>query len=118
LEIHAAGFALTARARSDREIVRSTRDRFYKPRYERWHVAAVAIEKHYDVIPRLRDRNRVNACRARSPVTTRRCYDARSGFTRPLSCAIGAAVINNDYFARHAGREAFVNHARDRFLFV
>src|SRR5262249_42749926 len=38
LEIHAAWFTLPARARSDHEIVRSTRDRFYKPRYERWNV--------------------------------------------------------------------------------
>ena len=55
---------------------------------------------------------------ARAAVTTRRCYDACAGFTRPLGCAIGAAVINDDYFAGHARREAFVNHARDRFLFV
>jgi hypothetical protein len=94
------------------------RDRFHQPRYERWNVAAVAIEKHYDVIPRARDRNRVNACRARSPVTTRRSYDSRAGCTRPLGCAIGAAIINHDYFAGHAGREAFANHAGDRFPFV
>ena len=106
---------MPSRARSDHEIVRSTRDRFYKPRYERWNVAAVAIEKHYNVTFR---GDSANACRARAAVTTRRCYDACAGFTRPLGCAIGAAVINDDYFAGHARREAFVNHARDRFLFV
>ena len=26
-------------------------DRLHELRYERWNVAAVAIEKHYDVIP-------------------------------------------------------------------
>jgi hypothetical protein len=60
----------------------------------------------------------VSACLARSPVTTRRSYHARAGFTRPLGCAIYAAVINDNHFAGHAGREAFANHACDRFLFV
>jgi hypothetical protein len=109
---------LPARARTDHKIVRPTRDRFYQPRYERWNVATIAIQKHYDVIPRLRDQNRLNSCRARSPVTTRRCDDSGASCTRTLSCAIGAAVINDDYFARHAGCEAFANHAGDGFLFV
>ena len=65
-----------------------------------------------------RDRNRARACRARSSVTPRRSYDARPGFTRPLGCAIGAAVINDNHFGGHAGCKAFANHAGDRFLLV
>src|SRR5262245_60319503 len=49
LEIHAAGFALSARARADHEIVRSACDGFHKLTHEVGHVAAVAIEKNYDV---------------------------------------------------------------------
>jgi len=60
----------------------------------------------------------VRACRARSSVTPRRGYDTRSSFTRPLGCAIGAAVINDNHFLGHAGREAFANHAGNRFLLV
>ena len=93
-------------------------DRLDELRYERWNVAAIAIEKHYDVIPRLRDRNRASACRTCSSVTPRRSYHARAGVTRPFGCAIGAAVINHNHFAGHAGREAFANHAGDRFLLV
>jgi hypothetical protein len=98
--------------------MRPTCDRFDELRYERWNVASVAIEKHYDVIPRLRDRNHASACRARSPVTPWRSYDARPGFTRPIGCAIGAAVINDNHFDGHACREAFANHAGDRFFLV
>ena len=118
MEIHAAGLALPPRARADHEIVRPACDRLDELWYERWNVAAVAIEKYYDVIPRLRERDGARACRARSPVTTRRSYDVRAGFTCPLGCAIGAAVINDNHFAGHAGREAFANHAGDRFLLV
>ena len=90
-------------------------DRLDELRYECWNVAAIAIEKHCDVtLPR----NRASACRACSPVTTRRSYDARSGFTRPLGGAIGAAVINDNHFDGHACREAFANHAGDRFFLV
>jgi hypothetical protein len=95
--------------------VRFAGDRFHQLRYERWNVAAIAIEKHYGVtIPR----NYASACRACSPVTTRRTYDARAGFTRPLGCAIGAAIINDNHFGGHAGGEAFTNHAKDRFFLV
>jgi hypothetical protein len=31
---------------------------------------------------------------------------------------IGAAVINDNHFAGHAGGEAFANHAGDWFLLV
>jgi hypothetical protein len=84
-------------------------------RYERWNVAAIAIEKHYDVTVR---RNCASARRARSPVTARRNYDARAGFTRALGCAICAAVINDNHFAGHAGRKTFTHDAGDRFLLV
>jgi hypothetical protein len=115
LEIHAAGFALPARSRADYEIMRPACDRLHELRYERWNVAAIAIEKHYGVtFPR----NRTSACRARSPVTPWRSYDARPGFTRPIGCAIGAAVINDNHFDGHASREAFANHAGDWFLLV
>jgi hypothetical protein len=53
-----------------------------------------------------------------SPVTSRRSYDARPGFMRPIGCAIGAAVINDNHFDGHACREAFANHAGDRFFLV
>src|SRR5262245_57508274 len=49
LKIHAAGLALPARARADHEIVRSARNRRHHLRYERWDVAPIAVEKHYDV---------------------------------------------------------------------
>src|SRR6478752_6563516 len=115
MEIHAASFALPARARADNEIVRPSCDRLDELRYERWNVAAIAIEKQYDVtFPR----NRASACRARSPVTTRRSYDARAGFTRPVGCPIGAAVINHNHFDGDASREAFANHAGDWFFLV
>src|SRR5439155_8382416 len=110
-----AGFPLPPRARADHEVVCSKRDRFHQLRYERGNVAAIAIEKHYDVTFR---RNRASACRARSSVTLWRSYDARSGVTRPLGCTIGAAVINDNHFAGHTGREAIANHASDRFFLV
>jgi hypothetical protein len=109
---------LPARAGTDHEIVRSTRDRLDEPRYERWNVATIAIEKHYNIFLRLRDRNRASACRARSTVTARRSYDARAGFTRSLGCPIGAAVIHDNHLAGHAGREAFADDATDWFLLV
>jgi hypothetical protein len=115
LEIHAAGFALPARSRADHEIVRPACDRLDELRYEPWNIAAIAIEKQYDVAFW---RNRSNACRTCSSITSRRSCDARAGFTRPLRCAICAAVINNDHFLGYAGREAFANHAGDRVLFV
>src|SRR4030095_6289475 len=43
LEIHAASFALPARARADYKIVRSCCDRLDELRYEHWNVAAIAI---------------------------------------------------------------------------
>src|SRR5204862_6893146 len=112
------GVARPSSARADNEFVRFARYRFHQLRHERWNVAAITIEKHYDVIPRLRDRHRARACRARASVTTQRSYAARAGFTRSLGCAIGAPVINDYHFARHAGGEAFANHAGDRFLLV
>src|SRR5262249_42383531 len=115
LEIHATGFAFSARARADHEVVRSAHDRSHHLWYERWNVAAIAIENHNDVTF---GRNRAGPCRARPPVTAQRSYDVRAGFTRSLGCAIGAAVINDDHFAGHAGREAFANHAGDRLLLV
>jgi hypothetical protein len=118
LEIHAAGFALSARSRADYEIMRPVDDRLDELWYERWNVAAIAIEKYYDVVPRLRERDRASACCARSPITTRRNYDSRAGFTRPLRSTICTVVINDDHFAGHAGRETFANHARDRFFLV
>jgi hypothetical protein len=51
-------------------------------------------------------------------VTPRRSYDTRASFARPLGCAIGAAVINDNHFVRHAGREAFANDTGDRFFLV
>jgi hypothetical protein len=52
------------------------------------------------------------------PVTTRRIYDARAGFKRPFRRPIGAAVINDNHFGRHAGREAFANHTCDWFFLI
>src|SRR5262245_3272333 len=113
--MHAAWFALPARARADHEIVRSARDRLNEFWYESWDIASIAIEKQYDITFR---RDRTSACGARSPVTTLRSYHARAGFTRPVRCAICAAVINNDHFAGHASREAFANHVGYWFLLV
>jgi hypothetical protein len=115
LEIHAAGLALPACARADYEIMRPACDRLYELRHERWNVAAIAIEKHYHVtFPR----NRAGTCSASPTVTTRRSYDARPGFTRPVGCAISAAVINHNHFDGDASREAFANHIGDRFFLV
>src|SRR5215468_5373644 len=49
LEIHAAVFALSARARADHEIVRAARDGINKLIHEGGHVAAVTIEKNHNV---------------------------------------------------------------------
>ena len=79
------------------------------------NVAAIAVQKHYD---RTFRQNPTRACRARSSVTPRRSYNTRSSFTRPLGCAIGAAIINDNHFGGRAGCKAFANHAGDRFLLV
>src|SRR5262249_58816298 len=107
LKIHAAGFALTARARADHEIMRSSCDRLDGFLRERRNVAAIAIEKHYDLWFR---RNRANGCRARSPVTPRCSYDACARFMRPLGWVIYACVIEENNFARPAPSEAITTH--------
>jgi hypothetical protein len=83
--------------------------------YQRWDVASIAIEEHYDFTIR---RDRTSAGSARSPVATRRSYDSRAGLTRPLCRSIGATVINDNYFDEHAGRETFANYAGDWVLLV
>src|SRR5262249_62262352 len=107
--------ASRARAGADHEIMSSSCDRLDDRQHKRWNVAAMAIEKHYGVALR---RDGANTRLARSPVTAGRSYDARAGFTRPLGCAIAAAVINDNHFAGHAGRETFANHIGDRVLLV
>src|SRR5215208_6545682 len=95
--------------------MRTACDRLDELWYERWNIAAIAVEKHYDVTFR---RSRTHACSARSPVTPRGIYNARSSFTRPLGGAIGAAVINDNHFDGYAGRETLANHLADGFLLV
>jgi len=90
-------------------------NRLDEARYEGWNVAAVAIEKYYDATFR---RDRASACGACSSVTARRSYDPGAGFTCTLSCAIGAAVVDDNYFVGKAGRQAFTNHARNWFFLV
>ena len=83
---------MTARARPDHEIVRPSCDRPDELRYERWNVAPIAIEKHYDVAFR---RDRASACCARPPVTTRRSYNTCASFTRPrtVDCRAGVKKV-------------------------
>ena len=115
LEVHAAGLALPARARADHEIVRAAHDRIDKLIHERWDIAAVAIQKHYDLAF---GRNRANARRACAPIATRRCHHTRASFARAFGGAIAAAIIDNDHFIGNTGRETFAHHARDRFFLV
>src|ERR1044071_9858490 len=69
LEIHAAGFALSARARADHKIVRSARYRFNELIHKCGNVAAVAIEKNDNVTFR---RKRTHAGGASTSIPTRR----------------------------------------------
>src|SRR4026208_941490 len=75
LEIHTAGFALSARARADHKIVRSARYGINKLIHKSGNVATVAIEKNHSVTFR---RKRTNAGGASASVSTRRSHHARA----------------------------------------
>src|SRR6185437_65167 len=104
LEIHAAGFALSAGARADHEIVRAAPNGINKLIHERGHVAAVAIEKNHNVTF---GRKRTNADGASASVSTRRGHHVRACFMCALSGSIGAAVINDDHLVGQASCETF-----------
>ena len=114
LPVHAARFALPARARTDDEILRPVRDGGDDLPHQRGHVAAVAVEEQQHVALRRRD-----ARRARAPVPAHGLADdARPRRPRPFGGAVVAAVVHDQHFPGQARGETFLYHVGDGFLLV
>src|ERR1051325_4704524 len=116
LQVHAAGLALPAGARTDHEIVRAARDRLDQLRNEFGAIAAVAVEKYHNVALR---RNRAHTRGTGATVSAYGlAHHPGAGGTCDCSRSIRAAVVGHDYLVRNGRGKTFAHNVRDWFFLV
>src|SRR5258708_38087694 len=111
---HASGLSLAASARTDRKIVLALDNRRDETRDQFRAIAAVAVEKHDDVVIL----GGLGASPAGPPVAAlAQDYHVGAGRLRPLDGAISARTVDDDNLiddvTRHGG-----DHTSDRLLLV
>src|SRR5712672_3671565 len=115
MPVHTSSLASSARSRRNHEVVCPFYYWLNEPIHHFRTVTAVTVQEHNDLaIIRKRAQSRAK----RPPISPLGlCYNASAGGCCNFSCAIGAAVINDDYLVSNLTRHV-IDDFTNRLLFV